>query len=305
MWKNRLLPLTLELTNWRTAPFKDHPMSGERRRQMAIERLKFRCYRCNQLLGATPSKAGSVVTCPKCSAELLIPVPDLGPEEGSDIQARTPAPARAKVRAEARPKPELTPAPESVAAATAVQAVSTPPASPALLDELAAALPPDLIDLRPEDLRVEAEFFESLTRQPAAPAVQEPAPWPPPETLGSSFASETYVAPVLPPPAVASPAAPSASVAPAQLTQTVSLTSAAEPPAQPPPPRERAETTLIGASIEIEQPSILPPGAEMRRVQEVVLPASVVLSWSLFVLLGIALAFVAGLLMGHFLWTMH
>ena len=49
---------------------------------MAIERLKFRCYRCNQLLGATPNKAGSVVTCPKCSAELLIPVPELRADEG-------------------------------------------------------------------------------------------------------------------------------------------------------------------------------------------------------------------------------
>ena len=36
-----------------------------------------------------------------------------------------------------------------------------------------------------------------------------------------------------------------------------------------------------------------------------ILPASVVLAWSLFVLLGIALSFVAGLLMGHFLWTTH
>jgi DNA-directed RNA polymerase subunit RPC12/RpoP len=74
---------------------------------MAIERLKFRCYRCNQLLGATPNKAGSVVTCPKCSAELLIPIPELRPDEGSDIQegaaAPAPAPARTKVRAEARP----------------------------------------------------------------------------------------------------------------------------------------------------------------------------------------------------------
>ena len=40
---------------------------------MAIERLKFRCYRCNQLLAAVPSKAGTVVPCPKCQTDLLIP----------------------------------------------------------------------------------------------------------------------------------------------------------------------------------------------------------------------------------------
>ena len=100
---------------------------------MAIERLKFRCYRCNQLLGATPNKAGSVVTCPKCSAELLIPVPELRRgRQASDVQARSPAPAAAKVRAEARPKPEpeFTAPPESAAAATAVQPLPRPAQAP-------------------------------------------------------------------------------------------------------------------------------------------------------------------------------
>ena len=40
------------------------------------ERLKVRCYRCNQLLAVAPGKAGAVVACPKCKAELLIPRPD-------------------------------------------------------------------------------------------------------------------------------------------------------------------------------------------------------------------------------------
>ena len=78
---------------------------------MAIERLKFRCYRCNQLLGATPNKAGSVVTCPKCSAELLIPVPELPGDSGVDVPPRVPAPTPGKVRAETRlrPKPKAHP----------------------------------------------------------------------------------------------------------------------------------------------------------------------------------------------------
>ena len=95
---------------------------------MAIERLKFRCYRCNQLLGATPNKAGSVVTCPKCSAELLIPVPelpsDLGPEtERAPAPDPAAAPVRAKARSEprARAQPEFTAPQESAATATAVQ----------------------------------------------------------------------------------------------------------------------------------------------------------------------------------------
>ena len=161
---------------------------------MAIERLKFRCYSCNQLLGATPNKAGSVVTCPKCSAELLIPVPELRADDGSEVQARTTGPAVPKPRAEVKPKsePELAAPPAPVAAATPTGPPlrQAPPAS--YLDELAAALPPDLIDLKPEDLRVEAEFFESLSRQPQPPVVREPAPWPPAESPLPNFATESY-----------------------------------------------------------------------------------------------------------------
>jgi phage FluMu protein Com len=276
---------------------------------MAIERLKFRCYQCNQLLGATPNKAGSIVTCPKCSAELLIPIPELRADEGSTIQARPAAPVRTKVRGDARPKPELefeAPA-ESIAAATAVQTVPKPQPSSQSIDELAAALPPDLIDLKPEDLRVEAEFFESLTRQvPAPPPGVEQAPWPALEALEAQVRSEAFATPALGPPAVESPVVRSTpAVSPFVATQTVNLVPAAAEPLTPPPVPQRAEAALIGPSIEIEHPTILPPGTEIRRIREVVLPASVVLSWSLFVLLGIALSFVAGLLMGHFLWTVH
>lgn len=112
-------------------------------------------------------------------------------------------------------------------------------------------------------------------------------------------------APPLPPPVVEPPLRPAPPAVPQLLTQTIDL--APSPPAVAPGAAApvRVETAVIGAAIEIEQPSILPQGVETRRVQEVTLPASVVLSWSLFVLLGITLAFVAGLLMGHFLWTSH
>jgi DNA-directed RNA polymerase subunit RPC12/RpoP len=274
---------------------------------MAIERLKFRCYRCNQLLGSTPSKAGSVVTCPKCSAELLIPVPELRGDVGAEADARAPAPAPAKVRSEPRPRavPEFTAPPESATTATAVQPAPRAGQAPAYVDEITASLPPDLIDLKPEDLRVEAEFFESLTRQSQVPVVREPAPWPQPESLAPSFASESFALPLPIPIVVETAGAPSAAVGPPVLTETVDLAPRpAEPPA-PVPVSRRAETAAVGTAIEIEHPTIMPQGTEIRRVSEVVLPASVVLSWSLFALIGIALSFVAGLLMGHFLWKVH
>jgi hypothetical protein len=69
-----------------------------------------------------------------------------------------------------------------------------------------------------------------------------------------------------------------------------------------PPPLPAAPATVVVPPIEIEPPTILPPGAEIRRVREVILPASVVVAWSLFVLAGIAMSFLAGLMIGHFLW---
>ena len=80
---------------------------------------------------------------------------------------------------------------------------------------------------------------------------------------------------------------------------------AAETPAPATPAQGPPEAAVLGAAIEIDQPRIMPAGAEFRRVTEVVLPASVVVAWSLFALLGIGLSFVAGLLMGHFIWKVH
>jgi phage FluMu protein Com len=38
--------------------------------------FKFRCYQCNKLLGAPPSKIGRIIHCPKCGTELIVPVPE-------------------------------------------------------------------------------------------------------------------------------------------------------------------------------------------------------------------------------------
>ena len=40
------------------------------------ELFKFRCYQCQKLIGAPPSRFGSVVKCPKCAVELIVPSPD-------------------------------------------------------------------------------------------------------------------------------------------------------------------------------------------------------------------------------------
>src|SRR5262245_41720101 len=86
------------------------------------DRLKVRCYRCNQLLAVAPTKAGSVVACPRCKAELLIP----------------------------RPEPQQ-PAGETADLAFS-SATDSPPgtvgqegsASPSFLDEIAAVIPPEV-----------------------------------------------------------------------------------------------------------------------------------------------------------------
>ena len=237
---------------------------------MTAERLKVRCYRCNQLLGVPPTKAGAIVACPKCKAELLIPSPE-SPTEGDGASGagttafRSPPP-RASVSSAPAPSTEL----------------------PPFLEEIPAAIPPEVAELRPEDLRVEAEFFESLTR--------EPPPAASPERLPSSLSGAAApVSPPIPDEASRLRSAPGPGVWPP-------ATSGDPAPVETPPPIPAAPAVGDLPPIEIEPPRILPPGAEVRRVREVVLPASVVLAWSLFVLFGIAMSFLAGLLIGHFLW---
>src|SRR5436853_391270 len=48
--------------------------------------IRFRCAYCNQLMGISHRKAGSVVRCPKCAGEIIVPVPEgaAPPEEGPE-----------------------------------------------------------------------------------------------------------------------------------------------------------------------------------------------------------------------------
>ena len=49
------------------------------------EPIRFRCFQCNKLLGVSRSKAGAVVACPQCSAELVVP-------EAAGTASPTPSP---------------------------------------------------------------------------------------------------------------------------------------------------------------------------------------------------------------------
>jgi hypothetical protein len=246
---------------------------------VAGERLKFRCYQCNQLLASAPGKAGSIVSCPRCKADLVVP----GPESSAPGDSESSSVGRASGRS----------------ASTISPPKPTVPGDPG---EDATDIPADLIDLRPEDLRVEAEFFHSLTRASEAPREPEPAPWTP------QIATATYPAPdpvfpaappisapvndrpgpapAAPPPTSLRPEAPAAVYAPAPLPPLL-------PPMSPEVP-----------PIEIDTPSLRAPTREGQMVRDVVIPASAVLAWSLFGLIGIATSFIAGLMLGHYFWRM-
>src|SRR5262249_34367603 len=110
---------------------------------MPAELLKFRCYRCNQLLAVAPARAGTGVACPRCKAELQIPAVE----------------SEVKVGAERTTRRERGGGGGSNAATSQPNA----PEIPSFMAEIAAAIPPEVAELRPEDLRVEAEVFGSIT----------------------------------------------------------------------------------------------------------------------------------------------
>jgi hypothetical protein len=236
---------------------------------MAVERLKIRCYQCNQLLAVSPNKVGTVVACPKCQADLMIP------------RLETPS----KGDGSADPDLEATQNTSvKVASSVAGSSISVGEPSP-FVSEIAAIIPPDVAALRPEDLRVEAEFFQSLTNRPPA----TPTPRTDPFEVPSSFSPEMLPpVPEVPAPSEPNFAPPSVSVSPGPI---------AAPPPLPAPPLD-----VVVPPIQFETSPILPTATEVRRIREVTLPATVVLAWSLFVLLSVAMSFVAGLMIGHYLW---
>jgi hypothetical protein len=219
--------------------------------------IKFRCFQCNQLLGVSRSKAGEVVSCPKCAAELI--VPELG---------------------------EVAP---QLAAGAGTQGgienggVNAPRTVPSSAFESGSTL--DLLDIRPEDIRVEAGVvgvspppYTYKSPGPMEPEPEEePAPEPEPETRRVEPTEiarpKTLVEPATPPDyqVVTAPTV----VPPIQTNE----------PLQAPHPRR----------------TVAPPP----RSRDLVIPRSVVTAWSLFVLLALGMTFVAGLLAGHYVWAVH
>jgi phage FluMu protein Com len=252
---------------------------------MPAEHLKLRCYRCTQLLAVAASRAGTIVSCPKCKAELQIPSLESATAGDSQSEAGSESEARPRRRAGA--------------AVASPQSPSKPAEVATFLEGVAGTIPAEVAELRPEDLRVEAEFFESLTQRRLAAegtgpggvaesdslrvfapidASESPPDWPSAEEVTSAFA----------------PAAPpeeeqKTEIAPADLEI----------------PRPSPKADLVAPPIEIETPALLKAAEAQRHIREVVVPASAVLMWLLFGLAGLALSFIAGLMIGHFLWTMH
>jgi hypothetical protein len=154
------------------------------------EPIRFRCYRCNKLLGVPARKVGSTVSCPQCQAELQVP-------------------------------------------------------------RLEAAVAPS----------IPSGALEGAASEGAAAEVaEEPAPSPPVVAIPADF-----------------PAGPSEAAS--------------------------AVDDAVLVAIQVDPPSIRrDPDSAGSRPQDVVLSPVIVLAWSLLVLMAVPLAFIAGLLAGHFVW---
>ena len=170
---------------------------------------------------------------------------------------------------------ELDPDPESSSVATrAARAPSSPAGAdrksgeelPAFMSEIAASIPDDVLAIQPEDIRAEIPSIE-IDVSPSQ-RIESTV-----EAEGERRAADS------------APAVPWLPEAEAETRDT-----------------EAAETLPPSIQIETGTVSSILPSTPSRRSGDVTLPASVVLAWSLFVLFAQALAFIAGLLIGHFYW---
>jgi phage FluMu protein Com len=249
---------------------------------MPPDHLKFRCYRCNQLLAVAASRAGTIVACPKCKADLQIP----------GLESVTTGEPQPEMRAEVEARPRR----KAGAAVANPQSPAKPAEVPTFIEGVAGTIPADVAELRPEDLRVEAEFFESLTQRrmaaegaapggvteseslkvfPSIESAEGPPAWPTPEEVATAFTT----------------------AAPPQEELRRDLL---PPETEIPIPTPKADA--VAPPIEIETPAKLQSADAPHHIREVIMPASVVLMWSLFGLAGLAFSFIAGLMIGHFLW---
>jgi DNA-directed RNA polymerase subunit RPC12/RpoP len=225
--------------------------------------IKFRCTQCGRLLGASRSKAGEAVACPKCGMTVFVPAsPDPAPPQSSSSSGIVRAPAD-------DPTAGLGPNPDP----------ST---------SLDTGIPLDFLDIRPEDIRVEpGARGMPLNIFPPAEHDDDQAPEPELELEPEPESETSAVAIRLEP---LPPAAPS--------------TAPEAAPDTPSSPEPSPGPDVVVPPIRLESPGSTVPKtrALLARPHDLVLPRSVVTAWSLFVLLALAMSFVAGLLTGHYLW---
>jgi DNA-directed RNA polymerase subunit RPC12/RpoP len=237
---------------------------------MAEGPLKFRCYQCNQLLGVPPKRAGSVIACPRCGTELLVPRPETEPQPEPSLAAdlaRAPVPA-----GRSRPR-------SRGAAADTEPAGSEAGSLSSFTSEHGSAIPEDLVALRPEDIRVEAEFVDLVvtTDEPTSFASESATASEPVGFPAEPISAETFLADVPP-------------------VSRLSTQATAEQPSVD------AAPGAVLPEISIEPPSILRANRPIGPVREVLIQPAVLLVWSMIVLMSLPMAFIAGLLIGHFLW---
>jgi hypothetical protein len=232
---------------------------------MAGMPIKIRCYQCNQLLGVSRSKAGKAVNCPKCGTGLVVP-------DAGEVPAAAVGPAGAE-------------------------------ATPAFLAALDAGVPVEIADIRPEDIRAQSDD----NWRPPPIAVDAPRPAAPPPTPGAPAPElPSFLASLAPTSEAGRPAGYDIGSYPTPLVAPAPAPAVAPTPAPAP---AQAPTSVAAEAvvppIRLEPPSLVSDRTTTLRSRDIVLPRSVVASWSLLVLLAQALAFVAGLLAGHYVWRVH
>ncbi|WP_422930580.1 hypothetical protein [Singulisphaera sp. PoT] len=216
---------------------------------MAGTSIKFRCYQCNQLLGVSRNRVGGVVSCPKCQAGLIVPDPTEG---AGPLDLRT-------------------------------EGESTGSGS------TDGGIPLDLIDIRPEDIRVEPGAY----RSPASPSSSEP------QEAATSGGPGLQVAE--PPASWEQPPAP-----PRPLRPSSASVEAPAPTFAPEPERTKSAEDLNLPQIDLAPARRSPTRHQpLARSRDVVISRTTLAMWSLFVLIAQVLAFLAGLLAGHFVWKVH
>jgi hypothetical protein len=251
---------------------------------MAKEPIKFRCFQCQKLLGVSPSKAGAVVSCPKCGAGLL--VPDLPPEGEPaafpvvNTEPVNPAPTGTSPGEFAGldlSELRLDESPAMAALRTAAPETTQQPSLPGDgTSEGGLLFPP--IEVSESSLRSDPT---RRLREPLEPRINDQVFAPLASTVSQEVPRNDAVT-VEARPVTAADVIATQPVIPATISAAV-----VETPAQAPAPE---------AIAAVQQRSMA------RRRDDVVLPRVVVQLWSFFVVLALGFAFAAGLLWGRFLW---